>query len=300
MEHSSEQAHKSVRRVRTDLPSHWVGDGFKVLSVFSPRTGSKALSPYVLFDYAAPHRFEPSKAPRGVGAHPHRGFETVTVVYAGELEHRDSAGNGGRIGPGDVQWMTAARGLFHEEMHSERFTREGGTMEMAQLWVNLPARAKSNPPAYQDILAARIPRVELEGGHLRLIAGTYSGAGGRDPKGVEHTGAARTATPVILWDGHLEAGARAQLHIPEGYHAALFLRRGKARVGGDAQTIGAHQLAEFTPAGSTVDVHADETIDFLVLGGEPIDEPIVAYGPFVMNTQEEIEQAMFDAQAGRM
>lgn len=295
MQHTNEQAHKSVRRVRTDLPSHWVGDGFQVLSVFSPRTGSKALSPFVLFDYAAPHRFEPSKTPRGVGAHPHRGFETVTVVYAGELEHRDSAGNGGRIGPGDVQWMTAARGLFHEEMHSERFTREGGTMEMAQLWVNLPARAKSDPPAYQDILAARIPRVELEGGHLRLIAGTY-----RDPAGVEHKGAARTATPVILWDGHLEAGARAQLPIPEGYPAALFLRRGKATVGGAAKTVRPYELIEFTPTGSTVDVHADETIDFLVLGGEPIDEPIVAYGPFVMNTEAEIEQAMLDAQTGRM
>lgn len=295
MKDSSNRAHKSVRRVRTDLPSHWVGDGFPVLSVFSPRTGSKALSPFVLFDYAAPHRFEPSKTPRGVGAHPHRGFETVTVVYAGELEHRDSAGNGGRIGPGDVQWMTAARGLFHEEMHSERFTREGGTMEMAQLWVNLPARAKSDPPAYQDILAARIPRVELEGGHLRLIAGTY-----RDPAGAETTGPARTTTPVILWDGHLEAGARAQLPVPEGFSAALFLRRGKASFGDDSKAIGAKELAEFTPAGNTVVVHAHEATDFLLLAGEPIDEPIVAYGPFVMNTEAEIEQAIVDAQSGRM
>ncbi|MBI1380721.1 MAG: pirin family protein [Planctomycetaceae bacterium] len=284
-----------MRRVRTDLPSHWVGDGFPVLSVFSPRTGSKALSPFVLFDYAAPHRFEPSKTPRGVGAHPHRGFETVTVVYAGELEHRDSAGNGGRIGPGDVQWMTAARGLFHEEMHSERFTREGGTMEMAQLWVNLPARAKSDPPAYQDILAARIPRVELEGGHLRLIAGTY-----RSAAGAETTGPARTATPVILWDGHLEAGARAQLPIPDGYSAALFVRRGKASVAGGAKTIGAGELVEFTPEGTAAQVEALEAIDFLVLGGEPIDEPIVAYGPFVMNTEAEIDQAIVDAQSGRM
>ena len=282
---------KKIEAIQPSPPTHWVGDGFPVSTILSPGSAQPRLSPYVLFDYAGPARFEPSDSPRGVDSHPHRGFETVTVVYQGQLEHRDSAGNRGSIGPGDVQWMTAASGVLHEEKHSRDFTRRGGTMEMAQLWVNLPAKHKMSPPTYQTLLEGSIPTVALpeSAGTLRVIAGDFNAA----------TAAARTFTPVILWDVRLRKDAQVRLPIPSGFTAGVFLRSGSAWVA-ETHSLSPRQLAVLDRAGADVLVQAIEASEFLVIGGEPIDEPVVAYGPFVMNSPQEIEKAIQDFQAGRL
>jgi redox-sensitive bicupin YhaK (pirin superfamily) len=284
---------RKVIAVHEAAPPHWVGDGFPVRSIFSyDGLGREPLSPFLMLDYAAPRRFEPASRRRGVGVHPHRGFETVTIVYAGELEHRDSAGNGGRIGPGDVQWMTAASGILHEEFHSERFTREGGTMSMMQLWVNLPARHKMEKPRYQTILDASIPRVELDGdaGALRVIAGEYAG----------RKGPAETFTPMDVWDLRVAPGRTVQLATPEGHTTAIVPMHGRALVNG-AHSAGPAQLVRLDRAGGGFSVAAegDAELAALVLAGEPIAEPVVGYGPFVMNTEREIAAAFADFQSGR-
>jgi redox-sensitive bicupin YhaK (pirin superfamily) len=277
--------------VHDAAPPHWVGDGFPVRSVFSyDGLGREQLSPFLLLDYAAPRRFAPAARRHGVGAHPHRGFETVTVVYEGELEHRDSAGNGGRIGPGDVQWMTAASGILHEEFHSERFSREGGMLEMMQLWVNLPARDKMSPPRYQTLLDADIPRVALAGdaGSLRVIAGAFDG----------RRGPAQTFTPIEVWDLRLAAGGTATLATPEGHTTALVPMQGRVVVNG-AASVGESQLALLARSGADFSLKSDRESKMLVLSGEPIPESVVGYGPFVMNTEREIAQAISDFQSGR-
>lgn len=269
---------------------HWVGDGFPVRTLFSYDRLGRYLSPFLLLDYAGPLQFEPADHPRGVGEHPHRGFETVTIVYSGEVAHRDSAGNGGTIGPGDVQWMTAASGLLHEEFHSEAFTRGGGLLEMAQLWVNLPAAHKSAPPRYQTLLNADIPDVALPGGagRLRVVAGQYA----------DQRGPATTFTPMQVWDLRLLAGHSVELPVPEGWNAAIAVLRGALQVEG-AETLADADLAVFESAGANLRVTAVRDCVLLVLSGEPIAEPIAGYGPFVMNTRQEIEQAFADLQAGR-
>jgi hypothetical protein len=281
---------KRVKAVHRSPEGHWVGDGFPVRSLFSYHTSGADLSPFLLLDHAGPAEFGPAEKPRGVGEHPHRGFETVTIVYQGEVEHRDSAGNGGRIGPGDVQWMTAAAGLMHEEFHSHAFTRSGGTMEMAQLWVNLPARDKMSPPHYQSIVAADIPSVALpdSAGQLRVIAGSFDGA----------HGPAKTFTDVNVWDVRLDAGKAVDLAAPDGHTTAIALLRGSLRVNGTTEAK-APQVVEFERAGAGIRVQATDDATFLVLTGAPIDEPIAGYGPFVMNTREEIMTAIGDLQAGR-
>ena len=284
---------RKVIAVHDSAPPHWVGDGFPVRSVFSyDGLGREPLSPFLMLDYAAPRHFDPAPRRRGVGVHPHRGFETVTVVYAGELEHRDSAGNGGRIGPGDVQWMTAASGILHEEFHSERFTREGGTMSMMQLWVNLPARHKMAKPRYQTILDTSIPRVELDGGAgtLRVIAGEYAG----------HKGPAETYTPMEVWDLRVAPGRTVTLRTPEGHTTALVPMQGRALING-AHAAGPAQLAQLAREGGefTVAAEGDGDLLALVLAGEPIAEPVVGYGPFVMNSEREIAAAFADFQNGR-
>jgi redox-sensitive bicupin YhaK (pirin superfamily) len=283
---------REVVAVHDAAPPHWVGDGVPVRSIFSyDGLGREALSPFLMLDYAAPRHFDPAPTKRGVGVHPHRGFETVTVVYAGELEHRDSSGNGGRIGPGDVQWMTAASGILHEEFHSERFTREGGTMSMMQLWVNLPARAKMSPPRYQTILDATIPRVTLgEAGSLRVIAGEYGG----------HKGPAETFTPMDVWDLKVAPGKSVTLELPDGHTAAIVPMQGEARVN-DAHRAGPAQLVRLAREGGafTVAAGGDAELTALVLAGEPLGEPVVGYGPFVMNSEREIAQAFADFQSGR-
>ena len=273
---------------------HWVGDGFPVRTMFSAHAqDSAAISPFVLLDYAGPHSFapDPSGRPRGVEEHPHRGFETVTIVYQGELEHRDSAGNSGRIGPGDVQWMTAARGLVHEEKHSAEFTRNGGTLEMVQLWVNLPARQKMAEPRYQEISAGAIRSTTLPGevGQVRVIAGTLAGV----------HGPAKTVTPMNVWDVQLHPTARASLPVPDGHNTIVLLLRGDTHIGDTA--MHPHQCALLDRRGDTVDLRAgDQGATLLLLSGELIDEPVVAQGPFVMNTTDELRQAIADYQSGRM
>lgn len=279
--------------VETILPSpspHWVGDGFPVSSVISPGSLQTRLSPFILMDYAGPAHFGPSDQPRGVDSHPHRGFETVTIVYDGELEHRDSAGNSGKIGSGDVQWMTAASGVLHEEKHSRAFTESGGTLEMAQLWVNLPAKHKMGKPRYQNILRDSISTVMLanDAGAARIIAGKF---GTTAP-------AAKTFSPVILWDVQLRGGRRVDLPAPAGFNMAVFVRNGSVRVG-DAETALARQLAILETGGEGVSLLAERDSRLLIFGGQPIDEPVVAHGPFVMNTQQEIETAMEDLRQGR-
>jgi redox-sensitive bicupin YhaK (pirin superfamily) len=280
---------RTLQQIVPRTGGHWVGDGFPVQSVLSPRVVGDRLSPFILFDYAAPRHFEPSTRPRGVDTHPHRGFETVTIVYQGELEHRDSAGNSGSLVPGDVQWMTAASGILHEEKHSARFTRKGGMLEMAQLWVNLPARDKMSTPRYQELTSANIPVVQLpaDAGTLRVIAGDLG----------DTSAAARTVTPVLLWDAMLRAGKSAQLPIPTGHNAGIFVRTGSVAIDGQQLTAGA--LGLLTQDGDTLVVHADTDAQFILLGGQPINEPVVAYGPFVMNTSAEIQQAMADYQEGK-
>ncbi len=281
---------KRVIAIHPSPEGHWVGDGFPVRTLFSYQAQGAALSPFLLLDHAGPAQFAPAERPRGVGEHPHRGFETVTIVYQGEVEHRDSAGNGGTIGPGDVQWMTAAGGLMHEEFHSHAFTRRGGTIEMAQLWVNLPAKDKMAAPHYQPIVAADIPKVDLpEGaGRLRVIAGHFGAL----------RGAARTYTELNVWDALLHAGKEATLPAPEGHTTAIALLRGTLRVDG-ARDVAAPSVIVFDRSGEGMKLSARDEATLLVLTGVPIDEPIAGYGPFVMNTRDQIVAAIEDLQQGR-
>jgi redox-sensitive bicupin YhaK (pirin superfamily) len=269
---------------------HWVGDGFPVRSLFSYDSHGRQLSPFLLLDYAGPAQFTPTTRPRGVGVHPHRGFETVTIVYQGEVEHRDSTGAGGHIGPGDVQWMTAASGILHEEFHSQEFTRTGGTLEMVQLWVNLPAKDKMSEPSYQTVLNQDIPMVLLpEGaGKVRVIAGEFDG----------HRGPASTFTPMDVWDVRLKQGHTTQLSLPEGRTLALIILHGTVLVNG-TQVAREAQMVLLDRAGAEVSIEANTDATILLLSGDPLDEPIVGYGPFVMNTQAEIDQAVEDFNSGR-
>ena len=270
--------------------SHWVGDGFHVRSLIQPGTRTADLSPFLLLDYAAPETFAPTTARRGVGQHPHRGFETVTIVYDGELEHRDSTGAGGTIGPGDVQWMTAASGILHEEFHSEAFARKGGRMEMVQLWVNLPAKNKKAEPGYQTLLAKEISSVGLPGGAgtVRVIAGEYEG----------HKGPARTFTPMDIWDVRLNRDGLATFTLPEGRTLALVVLDGTVEING-TEVARASDLVLFAKNGGHITIEANADAKLLVLSGEPINEPVVAHGPFVMNTLGEIKEAMLDFNSGR-
>ncbi|WP_295559771.1 pirin family protein, partial [uncultured Hyphomicrobium sp.] len=232
----------------------------------------------------------PADKPRGVGQHPHRGFETVTIVYQGELEHRDSTGNGGKIGPGDVQWMTAASGILHEEFHSKAFTRKGGTLEMVQLWVNLPAKDKAAAPGYQTLLNADIPSVDLADGvgRMRVIAGAYEA----------RKGPARTFTPINIWDLKLNRDKTATLSLPEGHTVALAVLSGTVLVNGE-EVVRSAQLVTFDRTGGDITLEANNDVTVLVLSGEPINEQVVAHGPFVMNTVGEIKKAMLDFEQGR-
>lgn len=269
---------------------HWVGDGFPVRSMFSPQSHGQHISPFILLDYAGPAKFNPADHHRGVGVHPHRGFETVTVVYQGEVDHRDSTGNSGHIGPGDVQWMTAASGILHEEFHSDAFTKHGGTLEMVQLWVNLPAKNKMKAPSYQPILKGDIPTVRLpdNAGSVRVIAGAFNGT----------AGPARTHTPIDMWDVRLNAGGKATLALPEGHTAMVVVLKGTVQFNGEHLAREA-QLAMFERTGGTIEVEANGEAVLLVLSGEPINEPVVAHGPFVMNSEAEIHQAMVDYRDGK-
>jgi redox-sensitive bicupin YhaK (pirin superfamily) len=284
-----------MKQIKSILPTpqqgHWVGDGFPVRPIFASLAFTQEISPFLMFDYGGPLEFTPTTKKRGVGAHPHRGFETVTLAFQGEIEHGDSVGNRGIIGPGDVQWMTAASGIVHEEFHSEAFAKQGGMMEMVQLWVNLPTKYKMSAPRYQSIVKNSIPNVSLanEAGTVRVIAGNFDGT-----KGV-----ADTFSSVELWDIQLKAGKSAELTVPDGHNAMLFIRNGKVIVNDDSN-VGTADLVMFSLTGGTIKIKANENANLLLMGGEPINEPIAAHGPFVMNTEAEINQAMIDYQSGRM
>ena len=269
---------------------HWVGDGFPVHGMFGySGAGVAQRSPFLLLDYAAPTHFGPTTHRRGVGQHPHRGFETVTIVYDGEVEHRDSTGNGGVIGPGDVQWMTAGSGILHEEFHSTGYGERGGPFEMVQLWVNLPAKDKMARPGYQAITDARIPVVPLAGdaGRLRVIAGNFEGS----------EGPANTFSPMNVWDVRLNAGKAVQLPQDEGWTVQVVVLAGTVMVNGEV--LREKQAATLSTEGRAVDIEANSDAKLLLLAGEPIDEPVVGYGPFVMNSQQEIMQAIADFNGGK-
>lgn len=282
---------KKVLGVYGNPNPHWVGDGFPVRSLFSYDALGARLSPFLLLDYAGPMDFEPTLRPRGVGQHPHRGFETVTVVYEGEVAHRDSTGESGVIGPGDVQWMTAGRGIVHEEFHGRDYARRGGPFEMLQLWVNLPAKDKRVAPAYQGITAAQIPHVELPdaAGTVRVIAGELQGV----------VGPARSFSPINLWDLRLVADRSVRLSVPAGHTTALFVLKGALRVDGSDTVVGEAELAVLEREGDTLQIEAVADASVLLLGGEPLNEPVVGQGPFVMNTPAEIRQAFVDYQSGQ-
>lgn len=325
---SNMSSFKTIKYISAKPPSHWVGDGFKVFPVFSDKAFTAELSPFLMFDYAAPKKFEPNPNPhkrRGVGQHPHRGFETVTIAFQGEVEHSDSQGNNGVIGPGDVQWMTAAKGIVHEEFHSTNFSKKGGIFEMCQLWVNLPKKSKMSPPKYQPILKDDIPKVELmsvnpasggedkdnnscvvgstvekaplEDGHVNVIAGTYQ----------QVKGAATTFTPVNMWDINiLNTQHLFEFELEEGHNTLVFVRRGAVTVSGsvdssnDEARLNLADVAVMNKEGTKLRLQAKEKdTAVLILSGEPIDEPIAARGPFVMNTYEELNDAMKDYRYGR-
>lgn len=281
---------KQVQGIHSAPRGHWVGDGFPVRSLFWYGEGGEALSPFLMLDYGGPHHFEPTTQRRGVGEHPHRGFETVTIVYSGEVEHRDSTGAGGVIGPGDVQWMTAAGGIMHEEFHSEAYARAGGPFQMVQLWVNLPAKDKMGQPGYQTLLARDIPNLALpEGaGTLRVIAGEFGG----------DRGPAITHTPMNVWDLRLKADASATLDLPEG-HTSLVVGLGGTVLVNGSEVLREAQWAQLSRSGSRVTLQANGDAMLLVLTGQPLNEPIAGHGPFVMNTHEEIVQAFDDLRRGR-
>lgn len=281
---------RQVRGIYSSPEPHWVGDGFPVRSMLSHAVQGEHVSPFLHLDHAGPAAFAPAEQPRGVGVHPHRGFETVTIVYQGEVEHRDSTGAGGLIGPGDVQWMTAASGILHEELHSQAFTRRGGTLDMVQLWVNLPAKHKNAQPGYQTLLDREIPSVSLPGGagQLRVIAGDYLG----------HKGPARSFTPIELWDLRLKQGKAVSLDLPEGHMAGLAVLRGNVLVNSSSAARDG-QFVLLDRKGGGIEIEGASDASVLLLGGEPIDEPVAMRGPFVMNTAEELNQAFADFRAGK-
>jgi len=284
---------QKVEQVKVYQPGsrHVVGDGFHVRNLLPSNDLDRELSPFIMLDYAGPTVYPATDTPRGVGEHPHRGFETVTVVYQGMLAHRDSAGNSGVIGPGDVQWMTAASGVVHEERHEREWAKRGGTLQAIQLWVNLPKAFKMSAPGYQTILNDHIPVLQLEAGagSLRVIAGSVRGV----------RGPAKTFTPVELYDLWLRAGRSMPLQIPKDFNVGLFVLSGRASLEGTHRLTEA-ELAVFVSNGEPVVITAEEDVTILVMAGEAIHEPVARYGPFVMNTKAELVQAVSDYQAGKM
>jgi redox-sensitive bicupin YhaK (pirin superfamily) len=279
---------KKVIGIQGNDQGHWVGDGFPVRTLFFYQDLGKQMSPFLMLDYAGPAEFPPTTERKGVGSHPHRGFETVTIVYKGEVAHKDSTGQGGVIGPGDVQWMTAGSGILHEEFHAESFAKNGGTLDMVQLWVNLPANLKMTKPAYQAILDQQIPNIELKhgAGVARIIAGDFDG----------HRGPAHTFTPMNVIDLKLRKG-KAIIATHEGWNTSLVVLKGAVEAG-DGVVAKDAQMLMFSSQGQDIQINTLEDSIALLLSGEPIDEPIVGYGPFVMNTKEEITQAMQDFNSG--
>lgn len=282
---------RTVEWIMSPPAPHYVGDGFRVHNFIpGPRLDMQRMSPFIFLDYNSKFYFPPSERPRGVGVHPHRGFETVTIAYKGRVAHHDSAGNSGVIGEGEVQWMTAASGVLHKEYHEAEFSAQGGDFHMAQLWVNLPARFKMSPPKYQAITRDMIARYALPdgAGEAHIIAGEYQGV----------RGPASTFTPMHLYNVRLRAGARAEFVFPADYNTALLVVEGQVRINGVASAP-TDNFALFKNDGEAFSLEAQEDALVLVLSGEPIREPVAAQGPFVMNTRAEIVQAFEDFHSGK-
>jgi len=281
-------ATKQIAAIVQPPAPHMVGDGFRVHNFF-PGTGIN-MDPFFLLDYNAKIEFSARQEPRGVGVHPHRGFETITIAYHGAVAHHDSAGNSGVIYPGDVQWMTAARGILHKEYHEENFSKQGGLFQMVQLWVNLPAKDKMSTPGYQGLKHSEIAKKTLDhgAGHIEVIAGNYEGI----------AGSARTFSPIELYNARLQKGADVSFNFPATYNTALLIIEGEIRVN-HHETAGADQFVQFKNEGEQIHITASENSVVLLMSGEPLNEPIAQYGPFVMNTQDEIRQAIADYNEGK-
>ncbi len=281
---------KKIIGVYGNDEGHWVGNGFPVRTLFFYQNLGKQMSPFLMLDLAGPAEFPPTTERKGVGTHPHRGFETVTIVYDGEVSHKDSTGQGGTIGPGDVQWMTAGAGILHQEFHSDDFAKRGGVLQMVQLWVNLPAKHKMTPPAYQAILSKSIPEIELSNsrGSIRVIAGEYEG----------HKGPAKTFTPMNVFDIRLKKGEELILPAADGWNTSLVVLQGALESTERGAVAKDAKMLMFGQDGQGITIKALEDSLALLLSGEPIDEPIVGHGPFVMNTREEINQAITDFNQG--
>jgi len=270
---------------------HWVGDGFRVMGYFSNIPDAvKIMDPYLLLDYHPAFDYPPSEKQRGVGVHPHRGFETVTLAFQGSVAHHDSTGAGGVIRPGDVQWMTAGSGILHKEYHEEQWSRVGGTFQMAQLWVNLPKVHKSEPPHYQSISQDDIPQVDVSNGSgkVRIIAGDFLGV----------RGPAKTYSPIVLLHITLQERSKCTIPLPSTYSVGILVMDGEAVFQG-ATHAAMHDFVVFEKSGEIITIDAVRETSLLVLAGEPIGEPIVQYGPFVMNTEDEIRKAFEDFRAGK-
>jgi redox-sensitive bicupin YhaK (pirin superfamily) len=282
---------KRLLGIQGNDQGHWVGDGFPVRTLFFYQQLGKEMSPFLMLDLAGPAEFPITTERKGVGTHPHRGFETVTIVYDGEVSHKDSTGQGGTIGPGDVQWMTAGSGILHQEFHSDEFAKRGGVLQMVQLWVNLPAKHKMTAPGYQPILSQSIPQIELSNsrGSIRVIAGEHEG----------HTGPAKTFTPMNVFDIRLKKGEELVLPVADGWNTSVVVLRGALEGAGDSGVIAKDaKMLMFSQDGQDIKVTALEDTVALLLSGEPIEEPIVGHGPFVMNTRQEIDQAISDFNRG--
>ena len=283
---------KKVEMVLAPREPHYVGDGFRVHNFIPSGYGltMQRMDPFIMLDYASRYHFPPTGKPKGVGVHPHRGFETVTIAYKGSVAHHDSAGGGGEIKEGDVQWMTAASGVLHKEYHAESFCATGGDFQMVQLWVNMPAKDKMSTPKYQAIANAQIPKIELlnNGGFIEVIAGNYDG----------NNGAATTFSPVHLMNAKLNEGGEATFNFPGHFNTALIVIEGNVLLNG-TEDVPLDHFALFTNEGETFTLKASENCIVLILSGEPIKEPIASHGPFVMNTRQEIMQAFEDYDNGK-
>lgn len=285
-------ATKVVEQVLAPLPPHMVGDGFRVHNFFPNgyKMGNKRMSPFFLLDYNSEIDFSPREIPRGVDVHPHRGFETVTIAYRGRIAHHDSFGNSGVIGEGDVQWMTAASGLLHKEYHEEEFSKQGGAFQMVQLWVNLPAKDKMSAPKYQAITHEQMGKYQLpeNNGVVEVVAGSF-----KDAKGP-----ADTFTPIKMYNIHLHKNGKITFDLPENFNTGILVIRGQVKVN-DNEIAPADHFVLFKNQGETISIQAEEDSSLLLLSGEPINEPIAAYGPFLMNRPEELEQALVDFKNGK-
>lgn len=281
---------RSIEKVSQPGTPHFVGDGFRVHNFIPGTSSMERMDPFIMLDYNSKYHFPPSSIPKGVGVHPHRGFETVTLAYKGRVEHGDSAGGGGIIGEGDVQWMTAASGILHKEFHETEWSKNGGEFQMVQLWVNLPAKNKMSPPKYQAISNAAIPKVALPdgSGEVEVVAGDYNGT----------QGAATTFSPVYMYNVRLKKEAKIQLAFPEDYTTAILMVEGDAMVNSTTQAPQDH-FVMFGNDGESFTLEAFTDTVVLVLSGEPIKEPIASHGPFVMNSKEELLQAFQDFNTGK-